>query len=299
MKILNFGSANIDYLYEVSHFVKPGETIKSSNLTINCGGKGLNQSIAMKNAGLNVYHAGMVGKNDGDLLINFLNEYKINTNYIKKVNGLSGHAIIQVSNEGENSIILNSGSNCKITQQYVDSILDNFEKDDFIILQNEISCVDYIIKQAHKRGLCVIFNPSPCTKEISSYSIELVDYFILNEIEGEQITGKTDKDDIINSLIIKYPNSKFILTLGKDGSIYKDKNLEYSSDIYSVPVVDTTAAGDTFTGYFIYSIINNLPISKGLMLASAASALAVSKKGAAISIPYYKDVISFMETYKT
>ena len=150
IKILNFGSCNIDYVYSIDHIVKAGETETTHKMSVFPGGKGLNQSIAAARAGVKIYHAGCVGC-DGDILTKILAESGADISYIKRTPEKNGHAIIQVSKEGENSIFLFPGSNELITEDYIDNVLSGFGKGDILLLQNEISNVDYIAEKAHKR----------------------------------------------------------------------------------------------------------------------------------------------------
>lgn len=298
MNILNFGSLNIDYVYHLTHFVSAGETISSTKRDVNAGGKGLNQSVAMAKSGLKVFHAGLIGESDSDILLDTLKSYCVNDEFIAKVESPSGHAIIQVTEKGENSIILFGGANQLIDTEYVNMVLGNFHEGDICVLQNEISCVDYIMEQCYKKGIKIILNPSPCSEKILSAPLEYVDYFLINEVEGEQISGSSNPREIIEKLTNLYPKSSIVLTLGKRGVMYKCGDKIYSCGIYeNINVIDTTSAGDTFTGYFIYSIVNSLDCEVALKLASAASSIAVSKNGASISIPFYDEVLSFMENY--
>ncbi len=289
MKILNFGSLNIDYVYKVDHFVKAGETISSKDMQTFCGGKGLNQSISLAKSGCEVYHAGKIGI-DGALLRNELIKSKVNTQYLLKGSGPSGHAIIQVEQGGQNSIILFGGENEKISIENIDGILKDFSKGDLILLQCEISNVDYIVEAAYEKGITIILNPSPINKHLAKIDISKVSYLILNEIEGAELTGKGHFDSIVEELLKKYKDIKIVLTLGENGVIYADKDRKVKQCIYKTKVVDTTAAGDTFTGYFIAGLIKGLTTEETLRLAAKASSIAVSRKGAAVSIPYYEEV---------
>lgn len=289
MKILNFGSMNIDYVYSVDNFVLPGETKSSKELKVFSGGKGLNQSLAIAKAGAKVYHAGIIGQ-DGDFLKEELNKAGVNINYIEFTSLKNGHAVIQVDAQGHNCILLYGGSNQCITKNYVDRVLSNFDKDDIILLQNEINLVDYIIDAAFDKGMKIILNPSPINERLSSYPLEKVSLFLLNEIEGKELTGEADETNIVDKMQELFPASSVILTFGEKGAVYKDKDSTYYQEIYKVKVVDTTAAGDTFTGYFIAGIFSGLSIQDCLKRASAASALSVSRHGAALSIPYKNEV---------
>lgn len=289
MKVLSFGSLNIDSVYKVDHIVTPGETQLSFEINENCGGKGLNQSIALARAGAEVYHAGMVG-NDGDILIKKCLENGVNAEFIKKTKGRSGHTIIQVDKKGNNSIILCGGANRCMTEEFIDEVLSHFESGDFLILQNEINLLDKIIGKAYERKLQIVLNPSPFDDALFKCDMSKISYFILNEIEGRQMTGKTAPEEILKEILLNYPESKTVLTLGEKGSVYKDKNDFYHQDIFKVKAVDTTAAGDTFTGYFIASLIKGLNIKECLSLAAKASSIAVTRNGALDSIPTLDEV---------
>lgn len=285
MKVLNFGSLNIDYVYKVKNFVTPGETVKSKELIRKVGGKGLNQSVAMARAGLMVYHAGAVGE-DGIFLVDFLKSDNVNTDYVRFSDIPTGHAIIQVDEKGENCILLFGGANQSISEDYADEILNNFSQGDFLVLQNETNIVSYVIDKAYEKGLKIIFNPSPITENITDFSLEKVSLFILNEVEGEALTGEKDVNNIITELIEKYPASEFVLTLGDKGAIYFNKNEKIAVEAEKAEVVDTTAAGDTFTGYFIATIAKGKSVSEALSIATKAAAKAITVLGAAESIPY-------------
>lgn len=291
MKLLNFGSLNIDYVYKVDHFVRPGETMSSESRQTFCGGKGLNQTIALARAGVQVYHAGAVGKADGEMLLEALKKNNVNIDFVKQCEDVAtGHAIIQVNRSGQNCIMLYGGANQTMTKEHIDETLAGFSAGDFLILQNEINNLGYIMEQAHKKGLVIVLNPSPMNEKILALPLEFVDYFMLNEVEAADICGEESKDNLLGNLSRKYPKAKIVLTLGKHGVQYKDGEQILSHGIYKVPVVDTTAAGDTFTGFFIGSLAQGYAAEEALRLASVASSIAVSRQGAESSIPYMDEV---------
>lgn len=290
MKVLNFGSLNLDYVYSVDHMVEPGETLASRDMNVFCGGKGLNQSIALARAGVPVFHAGMVGE-EGELLLKVCEESGIKTDYIRTISGKSGHTIIQVDKEGQNCILLYGGANRCITRKYVDEVLADFENGDILLLQNEVNLLDYIIDRAYERGMMIILNPSPYDSALDVCDFRKISLFLLNEVEGEQITGKSDVKSMLKKLKVLYPNARVVLTLGEKGSIYQYKEEQYRQEAYKVRVADTTAAGDTFTGYFVSSFIEGMSVPEGMVLAAKASAITVSRQGAAASIPLREEVI--------
>lgn len=291
MKILNFGSLNIDHVYTVDHFTRPGETISSMDYQLFCGGKGLNQSIALSFAGADVYHAGKIGQ-DGKMLLDILQRCGVNTQHIKTDSGPSGHAIIQVSTSGENCILLHSGANEKITEQEIKDVLEHFSEGDYLLLQNEINHIALIMEVAHSKGLKIIFNPAPMYTKIATYPLELVDIFLVNEIEGKDLTGCTDPDHILKEMHRRFPTAEVVLTLGANGVTYTDGHTYlYEPALTTTHVVDTTAAGDTFIGYFLANQSAGMKVEDCLKVATKASALCISRPGASSSIPRREEVL--------
>ncbi len=293
MKILNLGSCNIDYVYSLHHIVAPGETETSTKLEVFPGGKGLNQSIAASRAGAKVYHAGFVGEGS-EILTDILSESGVDTSLIKKLDVKNGHAIIQVAETGENSIFLYPGSNEMLTKEYIDSVIDVFEKGDILLLQNEVNLVSYAVDKAYGKGMTVVLNPSPFNEKIGEIDFDKLSYIILNEVEAAAISGKDDIEESIAFMKEKYKGLKIMLTLGKKGCIYFDGERELFNEAYPVKAVDTTAAGDTFTGYFLSGIIEGEDMPLILKKASLASSITVSRMGAAPSIPEKEEVILTM-----
>lgn len=294
MKLLNYGSLNYDYVYPVDHMVAPGETLAAGQMQTNCGGKGLNQSVALAKAGMEVCHAGMAGE-DGDGLIAMLSEAGIDTRFISRHPGRNGHAIIQVNREGENSIILFEGSNGKNSVEKIEEVLGHFGAGDVLLLQNEINLLAEMIDAAYARGMKVVLNPSPYNEKIAGCNLGHVSVFLLNEIEGGQMTGETEPERILEKLHALYPEAEAVLTLGKQGVRHMDSSGECTRcPSFPVEAVDTTAAGDTFTGYFIASMAKGKPVFEALLTASAASAIAVTRHGASVSIPEAGEVEEFL-----
>ena len=286
MKVLNYGSLNIDNVYSVDHFVRGGETLSSTKMEIFSGGKGLNQSIALAKSGVEVWHAGAVGEGDGEFLLDMMREAGVNVSLVSHVAGKTGHAIIQRYGDGQNCTLLFGGANQQITREQVDAAMEHFEAGDFLVLQNEINEIAYIMEKAHEKGMKIVLNPSPMDEKIAGYPLEYVDYFLLNEIEAGDICGtQGEGEELLEKLGEKFPKAKIVLTLGGDGSMYRDGGLVLKQPIYRVPVVDTTAAGDTFTGFFIGGLMLGEEPKEALDHAAKAAAIAVSRPGAAPSIP--------------
>ena len=289
MKVLNYGSLNVDYVYSVDHIIVGGETQHSSKLEVFSGGKGLNQSIALAKAGVPVYHAGIVGS-DGDILLDACKEAGVNTKYIRRLPVKGGHTMIQVDKNAQNCIILYGGTNQMQTREFVDEVLADFGEGDYLLLQNEINMLDYIIDQAYEKKMKIVMNPSPFDDKLNTCDLGKIYLFLLNEIESEQITGYKDKDQILDAMAEKFPNARFVLTLGSDGAVYYDGKEKIFQDIFKVKALDTTAAGDTFTGYFIAAVIEGRSVQEALRMAAKASSIAVSRPGATPSIPAMDEV---------
>ena len=284
MRILNFGSLNIDHVYRVRDFVRPGETIDSLSYERFAGGKGLNQSIALAHAGAPVFHAGCVG-NDGAWLKTCLNQAGADSTHVDVIDEPTGHAIIQVSASGENAIVLYGGANQKIDQDRATAILAHFDEGDLLLLQNEISAIPDIIEQAAARKLIIAFNSAPMTPAVLDYPLDRVDYLIVNETEGEALTGEGDPEQMLIAMRSLYPKAATVLTLGAVGAIYADAEQQVKCAAEKVAPVDTTAAGDTFTGYFLAETVLGRDPETAMRCAGKAAAICVTRPGAGISIP--------------
>lgn len=289
MDILNFGSLNIDFVYKVDEFLRPGETKLSQSLDFFCGGKGLNQSIAAARAGNRVYHAGLLGE-DGKMLRDKLEENGVLLDYLTPVEGKSGHAMIQVDKRGQNCILLYGGTNQALTKEYIDSVLDKFDSNTMLLIQNELNLTDYIIDKAHSLGIPIAMNAAPMDEKVLSYPLEKLSWLIVNEIEGCALAMCDNDEDILDILGKKYPGCSVLLTLGHRGSKCLHKGKVTTCSACHVKPVDTTAAGDTFTGYFLYGILNGKSVGESLQLATVASAICVQREGASASVPFKAEV---------
>lgn len=284
MKILNYGSMNIDNVYAVRHIVTPGETILAGERNVFCGGKGLNQSIATAKAGGEVYHAGVLGE-DGGMLLDALHRHGVRTELIKRAPGPSSHTVIQVDENGQNCIIVFAGENMRISGGEQDAMLTSFGSGDVLMMQNELHNSPLMMKKAKAKGLSVVFNPSPINDAIFDYPLDSVDWFLLNEVEGGALTGETEPEKILAGMGRRFPGASVVLTLGSDGAYCMHAGETLFQPAFKVKAVDTTAAGDTFTGYFVAGFSRGEPLPAVLERAARASSIAVSRKGAADSIP--------------
>lgn len=276
---MNFGSLNLDYVYGVDHFVQPGETLAAISRDVKHGGKGLNQSIALVRAGADTAHAGCVGQGGESLLA---------------VQEMQGHTVIQVNREGENCILLYGGSNRCVTEKQIRDTMARFAPGDWLVLQNEVNLLPMIVEEGARRGLNIALNPSPYNDSLREVDYGKLTWVLVNEIEAEQINGESDPVNAWKVLHVRYPRLSALITLGGKGSMafrVTDTGVEtVRQAAQRVHAVDTTAAGDTFTGYFIVGLMENMPLQACMGRASHAAAISVTRPGAADSIPLRSEV---------
>lgn len=290
MQIINFGSINFDRTYRVSRFPAMGETLQTKELFFGCGGKGLNQSIAASRAGASVIHAGPIG-NDGRVLEEELQKNGVDTSRLFQVDTEQGHAVILVDDEGNNEILIHRGSNGMIGEEEIRSIIKTIREPSLVVLQNELPCAHAIIDLAFESGHVVVFNASPVDEEVlHSVDFSHVHWLLINEVEGNQLTGTTEPDSIIRLLRQQYSEMNIVLTLGADGSMCQYGDEQYRCGSYDVPVADTTGAGDAYTGYFLAGLARGEKPTEIMRRASLAAGISVMRTGASSAIPMRDEV---------
>ena len=294
MRVLNIGSLNLDYVYSVDHIILPGETEATGSRKTFLGGKGMNQSCALAKAGVEVYHGGMIGQ-DGTVFLDACKEYGVHSDFIRIVDGPSGHTVIQIDKNAQNSILLYGGANQKLTCEYVDEVLSHFNAGDILLLQNEVNLLPYIVDKAYEKGMQIALNPSPFNEKLDAVDMKKISIFLLNEVEGFQLTGEKEPEAILAKLRELFPHARIMLTLGKDGAVYADGEQKVFQPVFPVKAVDTTAAGDTFTGYFLAGLADGLPMEEVLRMSAKASSIAVTREGAVPSIPYRAEVMAALK----
>jgi ribokinase len=292
MRITNFGSLNIDHVYKVDSFVQPGETIRARTYSRFPGGKGLNQSVALARAGVKVRHAGLVGS-DGSFLVSELQKNGVDVSFVQTSDAPTGHAVIQVNKDAENSIVVFGGANECLSDDYIQLLTESLTSDDFVLIQNEINSVETIIKRSKAKGVKICFNAAPYSEKVSSLPLEDVTYLFVNENEARGLTGENNSSDAIQKLSALYPRTHIIMTLGSKGATYIFQDVRETVQACKVTSKDTTGAGDTFVGFYMAFVMEGHSPKQCLEFASRAAAISTTREGAASSIPSRDEVVSW------
>ena len=294
MKVLCFGSLNIDYTYSVPRFVRRGETLSAASLRLSAGGKGLNQATALSRAGLDVSLAGAIGE-DGRFLLDTLQENGVDTRHVDVLPDVrTGHAIIQNEPGGDNCILVFGGANHRAGREQIDRVLACFGEGDVLTLQNEISALDYLIRRASERGLRIVLTPAPMNEAVKALPLEKIDYLFLNEVEAASLLGYKVDDaplEAARALRERFGVRNAVLTLGEKGSVFAGEAGCFTQMAFPAEPLDTTGAGDTFAGFFLGGVLTGQSVPEALRFASAAAAIAITRPGASASIPTRQEVL--------
>ena len=295
-KLVNLGSLCIDLVYDVPQLAGAGETIASLGRQVFCGGKGLNQSLAAARAGAEVHHFGAVG-DDGQDLLQALHDAGVETSGVAQMAGPSGHAVIQVDQQGQNCIVIAGGTNRQLPMNLIDQAVSRVADGDWLLLQNETNDVDTAISAAAATSGRVALNLAPPDVRIGDYPIGDLDLLIVNEAEANALGGTSSPGSALRILIEKYPEVSLLLTMGSNGLyLYDSANgITQAMGSFAVRAVDETAAGDSFVGYLMASLVAGESLAEAVLRATAAGALAVTRAGAAPSIPSIQEVGSLIE----
>lgn len=283
MTIWNLGSINIDRFYELPRLPGPGETIASAGLVEGLGGKGANMSVAAARAGTRCAHLGAVGP-DGGWCADRLTEYGVDTRHIWKVGAATGHAIIMVDADGENAIVLFQGANRALEDRMIGQALSEAETGDILLMQNETNGQAFCAETGSKLGLRIAYAAAPFEADAVTALLPFLDILFLNEIEARQLEEATGKS--VDALPVEH----ILVTLGAEGCRWHGPEGVRHLAAPAVTAVDTTGAGDTFTGYVLAGMDRGLPMEQAISLATKASALMVTRRGTADVIPDLKEV---------
>ena len=283
--IWNLGSINADNFYLLPHLPAPGETISARNFRQGLGGKGANMAVAAARAGTRVMHVGALGA-DGGWALERLLEYGVETAHITLMEGVTGHANIAVDLEGENNIIIFPGTNHEITEEMIGAALSEASSGDWLLMQNETNGQRFAAQTAKTLGLRLAYAAAPFDAEAVKAILDRIDLLVLNEVEAAQLRAATGGE------LRQLPVDDIVVTLGAGGCEWvsnKAHRVE-SYPAYQVDVVDTTGAGDTFTGYLVAGLDRGMTMPHAIDLAMRAGALMVTRHGTADVIPDLKEI---------
>ena len=284
MAIYTLGSINIDHVYHVPHLAHPGETIAATSYTKGLGGKGANQSVAAAKAGAKVFHIGAMGR-DAGWALDELRDYGVDISNVTQINTPTGHAIIQVDPAAENTITLFPGANRQISDSHVARALASARPGDVLLVQNETSAQSASVRLAADMGLRVLYTPAPFELAPLQDAIPFAALLLMNEGEAAEMV------DALGGL----PQCEVIITKGADGAEWHSPKASLLSlPSFEVTPVDTTGAGDCFAGTIAAALDAGLPPEQALRRAAAASALQVTRPGAAAAMPTAQEVDAFL-----
>ena len=287
MTIFNLGSINADHVYSVPHLPLPGETLAATGFTIGLGGKGTNQSVAAARAGSKVIHIGAVGP-DGAWARDKLAGFGVDVKNVQQLSTPTGHAIINVDANAENAIVLFAGANEALSVDGIMQALRDGEKGDILLLQNETAHQAIAAEHAQGLGMKVVYSAAPFSVDAVRAVIPFVTMLAMNEVESEQLCAALDTD------IEHLPVEQTLVTFGSKGAQWRGSGEKVSVDSFSVTPVDTTAAGDTFAGFFVAALDQGAGVMDAMRLGAAAAAIKVTRSGAAEAIPARMDVDKFL-----
>jgi ribokinase len=286
MTIFNLGSINADHVYRVPHLPGPGETLAATSMQTGLGGKGANMSVAAARAGSHVAHIGAIGS-DGIWARNRLLEYGVDTRHIADLDVPTGHAIINVDDAGENAITLFAGANQAISEDSVANALSTGSTGDILVTQNETNAQGVAAKVGSKLGFRVCYAAAPFDASAVKAVLPYLDFLILNAVEAQQL------EQALGVSIEELDVADIIITLGSDGARWISEGVDQHFAAIKVDPVDTTGAGDTFTGYVLAGLDRGLTMGQSISLAMRAAALMVTRMGTADVIPDLKEVEAF------
>lgn len=285
MAVYNLGSINADLFYRVPHLLAPGETLAATRHSRGLGGKGANMSVAVARAAARVTHVGAVGP-DGRWAVERLLEYGVDTRAIIEVAAPTGHAVIMIDDQGENAILIHPGANHALSETDIQQALTGATEADTFLFQNETSCQVIGATQASARGMRVIYAAAPFDAESVKTVMPLLDILVMNAVEAQQLAEATGTD------LADLPVRDIVVTLGGEGCRWLNTDDGSDQSFPAIPVdpVDTTGAGDTFTGFLVAGLDRGLPMAQAISLGQQAAAIMVTRQGTADVIPDLKDV---------
>ena len=287
-RIVVAGSANMDLVGIAARLPVPGETVLGDDFMMTPGGKGANQAIAAARAGGECALLGAIGSDSFGVTIKArLNASGVDTTHVRTSYGSSGVAVIMVDRAGENAILVSPGANSTFAglSAAEEAVI---AESDVLLCQQEIplETVTAAARAARAGGTLTVLNAAPA-RELPPELLEVVDLLVVNQGEATAITGSAEPE--MGALLALVP--RVVLTLGGNGSRYADREgREEHVPAFRVDAVDTTAAGDAFTGALAVAWGEGRDIVEAVRWANAAGAACVRKVGASNALPARADI---------
>ena len=289
MTIYNLGSINIDHIYKLLHFPLGGETVSSFDYDVGLGGKGVNQSIAAINAGGTVVHIGSIGVNS-EWILKMLQDLNLNTDHIVVSDKTTGHAIIYLNENAENSIVLYAGANHDFNLSNIKRALSQSRPGDWLLLQNETNLSYETVSLARSLGLKIAYSAAPFDCQKIEELLPCCDLLVLNEVEAQQCKSNITNFETLTDHMV------YVVTKGKAGAVCSMSGQLLTFPSFLVDPVDTTGAGDTFLGFLLSELDNGVEIQSAIKLSIAAAAIQITRAGAVKAIPFREEVERFISS---
>ncbi len=302
MSIAVFGSINMDLVVRSPHIPVPGETILGSDFVTVPGGKGANQAVAAAQLGLPVHLIGAVGDDGfGQQLRQSLRDYTVDITHVQTIRGASGVALITVDDKGENTIVVASGANMRMTAGILDAVALALDDSKSLLLQLEIP-YDLVLTAAHlakRRKLMVILDPAPAPqKPLPAELYALADIITPNENETLALTGIAPVDDASAAAAANVLHQRgaqhVVIKRGAQGVVWSYAGQQQIIPAFVVPAVDTVAAGDCYNGALAVALHDGMLMPVALRFAAASAAIAVTRRGAQSSMPNRREVLALL-----
>lgn len=298
-KIVVVGSFNMDLTAYMERLPRPGETVSGRLFVTGPGGKGSNQAVAAARLGADVTFIGRVGQDVfAESALNTWQQEGINTDYvIRDPQHATGVAPIWVDDSGENSIVVVLGANLAMQQSDVDAAADVIASADVLICQLEINydIVEYALRVAKQKGIRTILNPAPAGR-IAPEVLALADYLTPNETELEALSGMSGAVEPAARALLTRDDQIVVVTVGAQGAQWVSRTGSSRLPAFPVNVVDTTGAGDAFSGGFAVALAEGRSLEDAITFANATAGLCVTRPGTAPSMPTRAEVEALLRS---
>ncbi|XEQ91247.1 Ribokinase [Sporomusa carbonis] len=300
--VLVVGSLNMDLVATADRLPAVGETVFGKDFATFAGGKGANQAVAAGKLGAKVTMVGCIGQDAfAQQLLNSLAANSVNTALVRQVDISTGTALITVGASGANTIVVVPGANAHCNKQDVDKALSSFSQPGILLVQHEVPSitVEYAIKAAKAAGWTVILNPAPA-RQVPESTLALVDIITPNETEAAVLTGSkiNSPDDAVvaGKRLLALGVKAVVVTLGGQGAMCITNQEIYHVPPIRVDAVDTTAAGDAYTGALAAALAEGQSLKAGLKFAAVAAGISVTRRGAQPALPWRQEVDELIGT---